>query len=255
MFDCVRLSVYITSHQTILLANWKKDPELKAGRDWLAHSYLVSVSKLEAVFGKFDSIPHESMTKAHQKRALAMMTSGKLTVAEFLLSPSRAHTRFHPSSNIFADWDKFNLKSSITVGDDGDRDFPSSKRIPSDSRPLSLTPPKRAKLAAIPDVQTASGEAVRREHEKVLKRVEEDLAEERMKLRQLEKANRLGASEVEFAKSRVVSLESELTKERARGIDQIDQLVAELDVSAIYFRKMFDFLSLGVKQSRSTRKS
>ena len=54
-------------------------------------------------------------------------------------------------------------------------------------------------------------------------------------MRELEKTNLLAASEFELAKARVIRLESELTKERERGIDQMDRLVAELDVSIVLF--------------------
>ena len=60
--------------------------------------------------GNYKAICHSDLTGNQQQKALTSITKGKEVVFPFLLSPTRAVTRFHNGNSLFSDWDIFNMK-------------------------------------------------------------------------------------------------------------------------------------------------
>ena len=118
------------------------------------------------------------MTSSQKTRSLASISNGRRVLAPLLLHPTSAVHRFHPCTQIFSDWDTFNLKPNAendTATGVAELGSSRSKRpVPSNVTPPT-TPTKKSKQPQNAPDDTAALE--REEFTRIIKELKEVAAE------------------------------------------------------------------------------
>ena len=189
------------------------------GDQWLAHSYTVSVSKLDSTFATHSPSVQTfaELTTKMQNRALEVIGIGKAILAPILQRPSRACARFHPCSKLIDDHNLFNLKpveyaeKTVNVKD--------AKRRP--TTPIKFSPVKKLKSMSS---KSSDDESLQQ-----LQRCEDDLAKANRTILALQTQEKFTQSATDSKDTEIKRMKADQAKFNASNSEILGGLRKQID--------------------------